>query len=526
LENTTLSDIAKTVADSSNIMSQALSAAKTLLGITDGDVEDEEVTLVVETYMDIKITDVKTSSESSEGASSSPEVTFDITPWYKITASTSSDDNLETTEVAINKLEIENTVPVTLPLPNMFNEDADLYVRHEKSDGTTYFYNAEKNTVDNTIKFNNPHGFSKFTITTENPAEATIGDVGYTTLAEAIAAVGNNGTVIVNKPDLSAEVSGDKTFTLSLGEEVTTAPSITAASGYTLSNSGNTYTVAPRRSSGGGGSTTTASNVTLPKSANGSVSISPSAPSKGSTVTITAKPNDGYKVDKITVTDKDGNAVEVKDNGNNKYSFTMLDGKVTVDASFVEDETVIAQEGEDNTDIAFTDVKSGDYFYNAVKWAVENDITNGMPDGSFAPSASCTRAQVATFLWRAAGSPDTADSANFADVQSGSYYEKAVAWAVANGITLGTGSDTFSPDAVCSRGQIVTFLARYADGKPSAESTRFSDVSSNDYFADSVQWALENKITEGTSAEKFSPYADCTRAQVVTFLYRYCNGVN
>jgi hypothetical protein len=277
---------------------------------------------------------------------------------------------------------------------------------------------------------------------------------------------------------------------------------------------------------GGGGSSAVTGKVNLPsKTDNGSIALSPKNPAKGSTVTVTATPDEGYKTDRITVTDKSGKAVDVKDAGDGKYTFIMPDSEVSVDASFVKDETP-ENPTTNPSEMSFKDVSEGDYFYDAVKWAVENDITNGMPDGSFAPSASCTRAQVATFLWRAAGSPDTADSANFADVQSGSYYEKAVAWAAANGITLGTGSDTFSPDAVCSRGQIVTFLARYADGKPSAESSRFSDVSSNDYFADSVQWALENKITEGTSAEKFSPYADCTRAQVVTFLYRYCNGVN
>lgn len=176
----------------------------------------------------------------------------------------------------------------------------------------------------------------------------------------------------------------------------------------------------------------------------------------------------------------------------------------------------------DEYTMAFADVLESDYFFDAVKWAAKNDITTGTSTTAFSPNAPVTRAQVVTFLWRAAGCPEaTHTAAQFQDVSPNAYYVKAVEWALSKGITKGTSDTAFSPDAVCTRGQIVTFLARFAGVEDSETASAFTDVKTTDYFAAAVKWAKDNGVTEGTSAATFSPNTDCTRAQVVTFLYRY-----
>ena len=171
----------------------------------------------------------------------------------------------------------------------------------------------------------------------------------------------------------------------------------------------------------------------------------------------------------------------------------------------------------------FADVPANAYFADAVKWAVDKGITNGLSDTMFGPYESCTRAQIVTFLWRAAGSPEPKTAVSFADVPAGSYYAKAVAWAIENGITNGMTETTFAPDATCTRGQSVTFLYRALKGAASG-STNFTDVKSDAFYADAINWAVANNVTNGTSNTTFSPNADCTRAEIVTFLYRAYQG--
>ena len=175
--------------------------------------------------------------------------------------------------------------------------------------------------------------------------------------------------------------------------------------------------------------------------------------------------------------------------------------------------------GQEESTTDFADVKKDTYYFDAVAWAVKNQITSGTSATEFTPDATCTRAQIVTFLWRAAGCPEPKTGSSFSDVPVGSYYAKAVAWAVERGITTGTGDGRFSPDAGCTRAQAVTFLYR-ALGKQTDSSAKFSDVPAGSYYADAVNWAVENNVTNGTGAATFSPNADCTRAQIVTFLYR------
>lgn len=264
-----------------------------------------------------------------------------------------------------------------------------------------------------------------------------------------------------------------------------------------------------RRTSSGANSGNT---ITVPSIPNGTVTANPSTASKGETVTITTKPSEGYELGDLTVKDASGNTLPLTDKGDGKFTFTMPGSKVSVEASFVK----AASTG-------FADVPTNAYFADAVEWAVDKGITNGLSDTMFGPYESCTRAQIVTFLWRAAGSPEPKAMSNFSDVPASAYYAKAVAWAVENGITNGMTETTFAPDATCTRGQSVTFLYR-ALGKKVESSANFTDVKSDAFYADAVNWAVASDVTNGTSATTFSPNADCTRAEIVTFLYRAYQG--
>ena len=287
---------------------------------------------------------------------------------------------------------------------------------------------------------------------------------------------------------------------------------ITKFSTFELSG---TVTYVEPSSGSGSSSSSRRYDVSAPSVKHGDVTVSPKTASKGDTVTVTVKPDSGYVLETLTVTDKNGDELTLKDKGSGKYTFTMPAGKVEVKATFMEDNSMLN---------FFYDVPNGAYFYEAVKWAVKNGITNGVGNDLFAPEQPCTRAQIVTFLWRAAGSPEPkSTAAGMTDVVPGSYYAKAVAWAVENGITTGTAEGTFSPDATCTRAQAVTFLARAQNAKATGK-TAFSDVPADSYFADAVAWAQANGVTTGTSETTFSPDNDCTRAQIVTFLYRANQG--
>lgn len=278
-----------------------------------------------------------------------------------------------------------------------------------------------------------------------------------------------------------------------------------------------TCTVTVRSSGGstGGGSGSSGSTTYVPSvdaGRNGDVTVSPSRPSSGQTVTITVDPDAGYELDDLTVTDARGNVVKVTDNGDGTYSFTQPSSKVTIEATFAE----IQEEPA----LAFTDVTERDYYYDAVLWAVENGITSGTTAATFSPDANVSRAQMVTFLWRAAGSPEPQSSVNpFTDISSSAYYYDAVLWAVENGITNGTSATTFGSESAVSRAQAVTFLWRSANA-PAASGVSFDDVADEAYYAQAVAWAAQEGITSGTGGNSFSPDLIVSRAQAVTFLYR------
>lgn len=303
---------------------------------------------------------------------------------------------------------------------------------------------------------------------------------------------------------VTAVAAGNATITATAGGKT----AICAVTVTNPSNSGSS-------SGSGGGSSTPRYAVTVPdKTENGSLSVSSKNAKKGSDVTITATPDKGCEVDEIVAKDAKGNKLTLKDNGNGTYTFTMPASKVTVTAAFAEKkaEPIVPEK-------FFADVSAEEYYYEAVKWASENGVTGGIGENLFGAKLPCTRAQIVTFLWRAAGSPEPKGMSGFVDVSADAYYAKAVAWAVEQGIVSGTSATTFSPDAVCTRAQSVAFLYR-AFGTRTDKAAGFSDVSADAYYADAVAWAVENGVASGIGGGLFAPDQDCARGQIVAFLYR------
>lgn len=339
-----------------------------------------------------------------------------------------------------------------------------------------------------------------------------------------------NGTVSTN---VSSAASGDSVTVYATPDSGYKVNSISVRDSngnhISVSGSGGVYTFimpdAPvtisvsftsSSSSGGGGSSSgqsTSYEVYVESSTHGEVKSDRRQSSANSTVTLTVTPNSGYRLDTLVVTDKDGDQITLSKKDGNKYTFVMPKSKVTVKATFVED--------DGSSSLPFYDVPKSAYYYSAVNWAVEQGITSGTSNTAFSPNASCTRAQIVTFLWRANGSPaPTSNSNPFVDVSTDSYYYDAVLWAVEKGITSGTSDTTFSPNASCTRAQAATFLWRAAGSPAASENNPFTDVASGAYYTNAVLWAAQNGVTSGTSATTFAPNVVCTRAQIVTFLYR------
>ena len=318
-----------------------------------------------------------------------------------------------------------------------------------------------------------------------------------------------NGDGLATEPKLACTADGSVAGTYSI------VPSgADAGSNYEITYVNGTLTIYSRSSGGGSSSSGSSYTVSVPSTKNGDVTVSPKNASKGDTVTITVKPDSGYELDTLTVKDASGNKLNLTDKGDGKYTFTMPGSKVNVSAEFVEEQAASI----------FADVPADAYYAKAVEWAVKKGITNGKANGLFGSNDPCTRGQIVTFLWRAAGSPAPKGTVKVpSDVLPGSYCYDAVAWALENGITNGMADGTFGVNNTCTRGQSVTFLYR-AMGTAPTTVNGFTDVESNAFCAEAVAWAVENGVTNGTSATTFSPSNGCTRAQIVTFLYRAYQG--
>ena len=335
-------------------------------------------------------------------------------------------------------------------------------------------------------------------IATITPENAKNKSLTWTSDKEAVATVDENGKV-------TAVAEGTAKITVKTVDGEKTA---VCAVTVTAKTSGG---------SSSGGSSTPTYPVTKPsKTENGSVNISPTSAKRGSIVTITVTPDAGYVLDELTVTDRDGKELSLTKKSDTEYTFVMPAGKVEITPSFV-------KQAEEPSRV-FVDVKTGDYFYDAVLWAVGKGITNGTSAETFSPEAPCTRAQIVTFLWRAAGSPVVNYAMDLSDVAGDAYYAEAVRWALSEGITTGTSANQFSPDATCTREQAVTFLWRAAGSPAVSGGSAFEDVGADDYYARAVAWAAQNGVTNGISQALFGTGSDCTRAQIVTFLYRAQQG--
>lgn len=335
-------------------------------------------------------------------------------------------------------------------------------------------------------------------IATITPENAKNKSLTWTSDKEAVATVDENGKV-------TAVAEGTAKITVkTVDGEKTAICTVTV----TAKTSG---------SSSSGSSSRPSYPITTPdKIQNGSVTVTPKSAKQGNTVTITVTPDAGYVLDELTVTDKDGKELSLTKKSDTEYTFVMPAGKVEITPSFV-------KQAEEPSRV-FVDVKTGDYFYDAVLWAVEKGITNGTSAETFSPEAPCTRAQIVTFLWRAAGSPVVNYAMDLSDVAGDAYYAEAVRWALSEGITTGTSADQFSPDSTCTREQAVTFLYRAAGSPAVSGESAFEDVGADAYYARAVAWAAQNGVTNGISQALFGTGSDCTRAQIVTFLYRAQQG--
>ena len=314
----------------------------------------------------------------------------------------------------------------------------------------------------------------------------------------------------------TAEQQTGKKFSGWTATGVTLDNATNAEISFTMPGNDVTLTTNYRTSSSGSSSRPSYPITTPDKTENGSVNISSTSAKRGSVVTITVTPDAGYVLDELTVTDKDGKELSLTKKSDTEYTFVMPAGKVEITPSFV-------KQAEEPSRV-FVDVKTGDYFYDAVQWAVGKGITNGTSAETFSPEAPCTRAQIVTFLWRAAGSPVVNYAMDLSDVAGDAYYAEAVRWALSEGITTGTSDHTFSPDAVCTREQAVTFLWRAAGSPAVSGESAFEDVGADAYYARAVAWAAQNGVTNGISQALFGTGSDCTRAQIVTFLYRAQQG--
>ncbi len=458
--------------------------------------------------------------------------TVSITPKYRLyvtTAQFPEDVDFEGDD-ANAKMVLDNqnlttlddtTVTIYIPLPEGFpTENTQYYVNHKGFCYTPQVLTDEFTDITG-LEFNNPDGFSDFEITTATPV-AKNGTTKYTTYEAAVKDAENGDTItLLVAPTAEKPMAvNNKTVTLKAGYEVTAdntiaklieSKAITTNGKVGEPDADGNVTITKKSSGGGGGGGGAATvDLTLTFDTNGGSAISKVTAEKGETVKLdTYKPTrDGYT---FAGWYADSALTE-------KVTSVEMTKSMTVYAKWTEGAPV---EPGKETVAGFTDVTADAYYADAVKWAVDNAVTNGDTATTFAPNKKCTRAQAVTFLWRAAGKPAADADGTFADVAADAYYADAVAWAVANGITNGMTETTFAPDVQCSRAEIVTFMARMAKSETTNADSAFTDVTAADYYSGAVAWAVENKVTTGTTAATFAPNEKCSRADIVTFLYRY-----
>ena len=506
--------------------------------------EGQTVRIVVQTYMDINITAVDTTSPGKKTLS------LDITPMYRTVATTATEGQTiivkdkDSSEQAANAVLIPNAsgnltinkpVTIKIPLPTNFvspaitgvNDYPSIYVQHKGYEYTATVSKESEESDTLYATFTNPHGFSTFTITTEKTAEATLNGVNYTSFQDAVNAANNGDVITALKDNLSATMSGSPrtitvksstgTFNVSVNGETKTADANTGVTfTYTRPSSGGPG------SSGGSISAPTTYAVNVNAATNGAVAADKKTASKGTTVTVTASPSKGYVVDAVKVVDKDGKDVAVTEK-DGKYVFTMPASAVTVTGSFkAETPAPVA--------LPFTDVKSGNWFYDAVKYAYAQGLMTGTSATTFAPNGTMNRAMIVTVLYRLEKSPAVTGASKFTDVPAGQWYSDAVAWAAANKIVNGYDETTFGPMNAVTREQMAAILFRYEQVKGLENVTleenlnRFPDQNKiSAYAIPALQWAVGQKIINGNADGTLDPTGTATRAQVAQIFTNLLN---
>ena len=372
---------------------------------------------------------------------------------------------------------------------------------------------------DNVLTFTNPNGFSLFTYSTSSDeVVAAIGDHGYATLADAIAAVEKGGTIELLADNLSATVSREIIFTVT-GDGADTVR-LSAGSGYKMQQVGNTYTFTYIGTEGGG-SSTSGYLVSVDSGKNGKVTVSPQRAEKGETVTITVKPDEGYELDTLTVTDKNGDTVKVSCKDDNKYTFTMPASSVTVTATFTQ---ILST-------LPFTDVSENAWYADAVRYVYEHGLMAGTSAATFSPEVTTSRSMIATILWRMAGSPVVNYAMNYTDVDPAAWYGEAVRWAASEGVVTGYGDGTFGTDDPITREQFAVMLWQFAKNQgydvSVGENTNilsYADASDLSQWAiPAMQWACGAGIISGTgNGSTLTPQGQATRAQAAVMLMQFC----
>lgn len=500
---------------------------------SDVDISGKSINIYAQTYLAVTPTDYGTDS-----------FTLDIQPMYRVIASTAAtaDEIVLEKDEANNKVKnaiiLDNsaapltnikTMVISLELPSTFTvENNQVYVQHK---GHEYIATVASDAATNKkiATFINPDGFSSFTISTTTQAVAIIGNNSYTSLQAAVDAVKDGETITLTKAcSETATVSRNVKFTLD-----TTAGAfsgtISASGRYNLTKVDGTtanttdYTVTyVGGSSSGSGSASTTYNVTVNAATNGTVAADKKTAAKGTTVTITATPSAGYVVDAVKVVDKDGKDVAVTEK-DGKYVFTMPGSAVTVTGTFkAETPAPVA--------LPFTDVKSGNWFYDAVKYAYEQGLMTGTSATTFAPNGTMNRAMIVTVLYRLEKSPAVTGASKFTDVPAGQWYSDAVAWAAANKIVNGYDETTFGPMNAVTREQMAAILFRYEQVKGLENVTleenlnRFPDQNKiSAYAIPALQWAVGQKIINGNADGTLDPTGTATRAQVAQIFTNLLN---
>ena len=491
---------------------------------------DQPITVVVQPYLDVKVVEVNNDAAT---------MSVNISALYNVIATTDPDnirlspegENAANAVILKEKRDMSVSKPVTikLPLPSSFGTTGNkLSIKHTKANGSIEYYTGtvstegEEGSAKTYVTFTT-NGFSPFVI---SAPVASIGDDVYPSLQAAIDAVQDGQTIKLTKACAeNVTVSRAVKFTLNKDGEGFTG-SIAAGSRYSLTKTdGQDNTINYTVTYVGGGSssgTTTSYNVNVNAATNGAVAADKKTASKGTTVTVTASPSKGYVVDAVKVVDKDGKDVAVTEK-DGKYVFTMPASAVTVTGSFkAETPAPVA--------LPFTDVKSGNWFYDAVKYAYAQGLMTGTSATTFAPNGTMNRAMIVTVLYRLEKSPAVTGASKFTDVPAGQWYSDAVAWAAANKIVNGYDETTFGPMNAVTREQMAAILFRYEQVKGLENVTleenlnRFPDQNKiSPYAIPALQWAVGQKIINGNADGTLDPTGTATRAQVAQIFTNLLN---